>query len=176
MSVRPLSRIVLPRRRACGWLAAGMAAHWIGACSHMAPAEKTTALEFSIDADDEINTNEKNEPSPVIVRIYELKALTAFKQASFFELLDNDTGRLGTELVAKREFEIKPGEKQAFTRDSPEATKHLGVIAGFRQIASSEWRASADLAAEGDNAFLIKINATTVTLQLKRTPRKLGIF
>lgn len=176
MRVRRLLRLVPSRRRIGAWFAAGLLETFVSACIHMPPAEKTAEIEFTIDADEEINTNEKNEPSPVLVRIYELKATTAFRQASFFELLDNDTAKLGTDLVAKREFEITPGEKQTFKRDSPEATRNIGVIVGFRQIASAEWRAVADLATDSDNAFLIKINATTVTLSLRRPPRNFGIF
>lgn len=176
MTHPPSSRLVLPRRRVCGWLAAGLAVPWASACGHMGPAEKTTALSFTLVADEQINTNERDEPSPVLLRLYELKAPSAFRQASFFELLDNDTARLGTDLVAKREFELTPGETQTFTRATPEATKHIGVIAGFRQIGSARWRALADLPAQDESAFLIKIDAATVTLTLQRPPRKLGIF
>ncbi len=176
MTPRPPTRFVLPRRRVCGWLASGLAAHWASACGHMGPAERTTSLAVTIEADERINTNERDEPSPVLVRLYELKAPSAFRQASFFELLDNDTARLGTDLVAKREFELTPGETRTFTRATPEATKHIGVIAGFRQIGSAQWRALADLPAQDESTFLVKIDATTVTLTLQRPPRKLGLF
>ncbi len=90
-------------------------------------------------------------------------------------LLDNDTAKLGPDLVAKREFELKPGEKKS-SRGKTVRTRHIGVIAGFRQISAAEWRATADLAEGRDNAFLIKINATTVTLTLQGTSRKYGLF
>lgn len=176
MTAQSPNRLVLPRRRVCGWLASGLAAHWASACGHRGPAERTTSLAVTIEADERINTNERDEPSPILLRLYELTAPSAFRQASFFDLLDNDTARLGTDLVAKREFELTPGETQTFARATPEATKHIGVMAGFREIGSARWRALADLPAQDESAFLIKIDATTVTLTLQRPPRTLGIF
>lgn len=159
------------RRHLCGWLAASVGASWIGGCALPKP-EVTTPLTVTIDADAEINTNEKGNPSPVVLRLYELTATETFERASFFELLDGDTAKLGTELVAKREFEIKPGETKVLTRDSPAATRHLGVIAGFREITAAEWRAIVDVKPDQDNAFLLSITATTVTL--RRAPRSSG--
>lgn len=176
MTAKCLQPPVPLRRDLCGWLVAGITAPWISACTVTPASEKTTSLAFTLDADDEINTNESDVPSPVVVRIYELKATSAFEQASFFELLDNDTAKLGPDLVAKREFELKPGEKKIFTRETPSATRHIGVIAGFRQISAAEWRATADLAEGRDNAFLVKINATTVALTLQHTSAKYGLF
>ena len=51
---------------------------------------------------------------------------------------------LGGDLVAKRELEIKPGEKQSFDRSSPYDTKFIAAIAGFRSIDKATWRASVE--------------------------------
>ncbi len=176
MAPPPLLRSVPTRRRLGGWLAAGLGAPWLAGCAFSPPAEKTVSLQITLDADEGINPNERNEPAPVVVRLYELRATSAFEQASFFDLLDNDTAKLGAELVAKREYELKPGEKKVITRDAPSAAQHLGVIAGFRQITASEWRATADIVPDRDNGFLIKIDATTVTLTRQRASYKFGIF
>ncbi|MDQ0446953.1 type VI secretion system lipoprotein TssJ [Methylobacterium aerolatum] len=171
-----LLRREVRRRQLCGWLAAGLGAPLVSACALGPPAEKTNSLEITLDADEGINPNERNEPAPVVVRLYELRATSTFEQASFFDLLDNDTAKLGADLVAKREYELKPGEKKVITRDAPSAARYLGVIAGFRQITAAEWRASADIVPDRDNGFLIKIDATTVTLTRQRASFKFGIF
>jgi len=169
--------LLLPSRRLLlGGLVACTGAALAGGCSSGPPAAKTTSLEFAIEADQEINVNENGDPSPIVIRVYELKTKNAFEQASFFELLDNDTAKLGGDLVAKREFEVKPGEKSSFTRESPAEAKHVGVIAGFRQIEAAQWRSIVDIVPDRDNAFLITIRALTMKIELQRASRRLGLF
>lgn len=161
------------RRAALVWL---VAAPGVGGCAGGAPSVKTTALEFGIEADQEININTNGEPSPVVLRVYELKTKSAFEQASFFELLDGDSAKLGADLVAKREFEVKPGEKSSFKRDSPTDAKHIGVIAGFREIETAQWRAAIDIVPDRDNAFVIQVTALAVKITLTRASRSFGMF
>ena len=164
------------RRRALGCLLATPGLVAIGGCAGGTPTVKTTSLEFGIEADQEININTNGEPSPVVLRVYELKTRSAFEQASFFELLDGDTAKLGTDLVAKREFEVKPGEKASFKRDSPADAKHVGVIAGFREIETAQWRSVVDIVPDRENAFVIQVTALAVKITLARASRNFGMF
>jgi type VI secretion system protein VasD len=166
----------LDRRCLIGGLACASGVVLLGGCSSGSPAPKTTSLEFGIAADQEINLNSNNDPSPIVLRVYELKTKTAFEQASFFELLDSDTTKLGQDLVAKREFEVKPGEKSSFTRDAPADAKHVGVIAGFRQIEVAQWRSIVDIVPDRNNAFLITVNALAVKIVLERASRNFGLI
>lgn len=140
------------------------------------PSVKTNSLEFAIEADQEININTNGEAAPVVLRLYELKSKSIFEQASFFELLDGDTAKLGADLVAKREFEVKPGEKSTFTRDSPSDAKHVGVIAGFREIETAQWRSLIDIVPDLTNSFLVQVTALAVKITLARASRNFGIF
>ena len=135
----------------------------------------TTGLRFMVDADELINPNSESQPSPVVVRVYELKSLTAFQPATFFQLLDNDTAVLGADMVAKREIEIKPGERQAFDRATPAETKYIGVIAGFRDIDKATWRANLELAPQQAGLVVVKLTAQAVSISLTRD-KTLGLF
>ncbi|MFC6746752.1 type VI secretion system lipoprotein TssJ [Methylobacterium persicinum] len=147
----------------------------LAGCSS-APDMPTTPLNVTINADEQINPNESGIPSPIVLRIYELKSPTAFEQASFFDLLDHDTTKLGTDLVAKREFEMKPGEKGAYTRDAPAEVRHVGIIAGFRQIDVAQWRAVVAIKPESDNALLISVTALAAKIERQRDRRTFGLF
>jgi type VI secretion system protein VasD len=136
---------------------------------------KTTALRFKVDADDQINPNSANAPSPTVLRIYELKQLNAFSGATLFELLDNDTTVLGQDLVAKREIEIKPGERLSYDRATPIETHMIGVIAGFRTLESATWRASVEIRPEHSGLVTIKLTAQTVMITLLED-KFLGFF
>ncbi len=148
---------------------------FISGCAGGDKGPKTTGLRFIVDADELINPNTESQPSPVVLRIYELKSLTAFQQATFFELLDNDTALLGQDMVAKREIEIKPGERQAFDRATPVETHFIGVIAGFRENDKATWRTSLELVPEQAGAVVVKLTAQAVSISLTRD-RSFGLF
>jgi type VI secretion system protein VasD len=147
----------------------------LSACGGGDKGPPTTTLRFIIDGDEFINPNSESEPSPVVVRVYELKVLTAFEQADFYQLLDNDTAALGADLVAKREFEIKPGERQGFDRNSPDDTRYIGVIAGYRDIQNATWRASLESKPGQSGLFVIKLTALSVSISFVRD-KTLGLF
>lgn len=126
---------------------------------------KTTDLRFLVEADDLINPNTDNVASPLVLRIYELRQLSAFMGSSLFELLDSDTTVLGQDLVAKREIEIRPGEKLNFDRSTPIETRYVGVIAGFRTLDAATWRTSTEIKPERSGLIVVKLTAQTVTIQ-----------
>lgn len=143
----------------------------LSACSST-PAAKKSGLKVVIEADDTINLNEQRDPSPIVLRFYELKSPTIFNQATFFELFDKDSEKLGADLVSKREFEVKPQDKLDFTRETPVETKHLGVIAGFREINSAKWRDIVDIVPERDNQIVVKVTSLAVELEFVRAVRQ----
>lgn len=134
------------------------------ACSSDKSA-KTTPVKFVIQADQLVNPNARGEPSPVVVRIYELKSTTNFNQAQFFELFDNDAKRLGPDLVAKREIELKPGDKVDFERNTPAETRNIGVTAGFRLGDDAQWRTTAEVKPDRDNTIVVKVTAQAISIE-----------
>jgi type VI secretion system protein VasD len=140
-----------------------------------AAAPKTTGLRFIVAADELINPNTESQPAPVVVRIYELKSLNAFLQATFFQLLDNDTALLGPDMLGKREIEIKPGEKQAFDRATPVETRYIGVIAGFRESDKATWRTNMDIVPQQGGTVVVKLSAQAVSISLTKD-KTLGLF
>lgn len=168
-------RWMFPTRRAVvlGGLATGSVS--LAGCGQVDLTPKTLQLRFLVDADLQINPNEQQEPSPILLRVYELKSVTQFLQAQFFELLDNDSQKLGPDLVAKREFEMKPGDKQEFTRQTPLETRHIGVIAGFRAIDAARWRASTELDPDRGTNVVISVTAQAVDITTSSI-RRFGLF
>ncbi|WP_051311317.1 type VI secretion system lipoprotein TssJ [Bradyrhizobium sp. Cp5.3] len=126
---------------------------------------KTTPIKFVIEADELVNPNAHGKPSPVVVRIYELKSTASFTQAQFFELFDDDSRRLGPDLVAKREVELTPGDKVDFERNTPIETRNVGVIAGFRSGSAAQWRSTVEIRPDRDNRVSVKVTAQAVTVE-----------
>ncbi|UGY11726.1 type VI secretion system lipoprotein TssJ (plasmid) [Bradyrhizobium barranii subsp. apii] len=139
-------------------------------------SSKTTPIKFVIEADELVNPNARGKPSPVVVRIYELKSTANFTQAQFFELFDDDAKRLGPDLVAKREVELTPGDKVDFERNTPIETQNVGVIAGFRSGNDAQWRSAAEIKPDRDNRIWVKLTAQAVSIEKEESRNWWKIF
>ncbi|MDF0604561.1 type VI secretion system lipoprotein TssJ [Neisseriaceae bacterium TC5R-5] len=102
--------------------------------------KEQTLLNLSIEASDGVNPNEKGLPSPIVVRIYELKSSTIFDNADFFSLQNDAPKVLGEDILATDEFILRPGDIQEIHRKSNPATTVIGILAGYRELGKSVWR------------------------------------
>ena len=75
------------------------------------PPEPTiVAVEFIAEGD--INPDSQGRPSPLVIRIYQLKYYEAFKNVDYDALYDDDAAVLGNELIAKKEIILQPGQQK----------------------------------------------------------------
>ena len=106
------------------------------------PPPKPTVLQISLAVDLNTNPDARGRASPVVARLLELKSLAAFQSTDFFSLFDHERDALGNDLVAKEELLLKPGDSQQFTRELQPDTRFVAVLAAYRDIERSRWRAS----------------------------------
>jgi type VI secretion system protein VasD len=161
---------VRPTRRAV-WRGIA-AASLLSACAR---GPQPTPIEVTLNADAGINPNEDGKPSPIVVRVYELKGLKAFNNATYFDIMDDEAKTLGAELIASTEYELTPGKQQKYDRQVSAEATHLGVVAGFRNIQQATWRDSIELEQEEQNDFVIFVASQSVKIQ-KLRGRILGVF
>ena len=109
-----------------------------------APPEARAKASLTLTVGPDVNPNAEGRPSPVVVRVYQLKKQDAFLGAQFEPLYDDDKKALGEELVTTDQFRLAPGDaprtiEVAFATD----TQFLGVLAAFRAIGdpATTWRA-----------------------------------
>lgn len=86
------------------------------------------------------NPDVNGRASPVVVRVYELKAPANFQGADFFSLYERDRQTLGDEMIAVQEMVLVPGEARRFDQKINPDTRYLGVVAAFRAIEQAQWR------------------------------------
>ncbi len=82
------------------------------------------------------------EARPVVIRFYELTSLAAFSSADFFSVFNDYKTTLGNELITSEEFRLVPGHKQKFNRALNIDTHYVGVVAAYKDLEQSQWRAS----------------------------------
>jgi len=111
----------------------------LAACGSSPPKPQAVKMKITVSAD--VNPDGASRPSPVVVRVYQLKDDAAFKEADFFALYDKEQATLAAALVSREEFELTPNEHRAVDyKLSPDA-HFVGVAAAYRDIRNAQWRA-----------------------------------
>ena len=128
-------------------------------------------LNASVVATAQVNPDARKRPSPVVVRVFELKSATLFEQADFVSLFDKEQAVLGAELVSREEFVLRPGETKPITKPLSPDTKFIGVMVAFRELERARWRAVLPVAAGKKN--VVSISLDDITVQAQRTSPKL---
>lgn len=109
------------------------------------PTEPIT-LAVTLVAREDVNPDVRGRPSPIAVRVLELRTTSGFEVADFFSLYERDQATLSTELMAKEQFVLQPGATQGYTRKATAETRFLGVLAAYRDLERSVWRVTAPIA------------------------------
>lgn len=95
----------------------------------------------SITADTHINPDMEGRPTPVQVRLLELKRSHKFESLDFYTLYDKDEATLGAELLSKDQLTLQPGQKIKIIRKANVDARMLGVFVAFKDVTKGSWRA-----------------------------------
>jgi len=150
-------------------LLAAIAALLLVSCAKNAaspePADKaahSTAVALRFNAARELNPGATGESAPVRVRIYELKNAAGFLRTDYFALADRAQAALGPDLVDQDEVLVYPGQQINIERALDPATRHVGLVVGYREIDQARWRAVLTVSARQAAEFQINLQARAV--------------
>jgi type VI secretion system protein VasD len=99
-----------------------------------------TEVTGTVQASANVNPSTSKRPSPLLVRIYELKSTTAFNNADFISLYQRDQAELGAEMVGREEFILNPGDARQISKLGAPETRFIGVFAAYRDLDHAKWR------------------------------------
>lgn len=142
-----------------------------GSLSLFSKPPQPTAIDAKLEAAAQINPDSRKRPSPVVVRVYELKARTQFDAADFISLYERDKDVLGSELLVRDEFVLRPGETKDLARQPQADSKFLAVLVGFRDMEKSRPRAVVAIEPNKVNRWTIKVEALTVGITPVEPPK-----
>lgn len=108
-------------------------------------------------ADPALNPDVGGRPSPVAVKVFQLKEAGSFEAADFFSLWRNSAATLGADLVSTTDLAVAPGEKRRFAEEIQPSTRFVGVVAAFREIERSGWRAVVVVPDEGLEGYALDV-------------------
>ncbi|MBC9248653.1 type VI secretion system-associated lipoprotein [Pseudomonas alcaligenes] len=112
----------------------------LGGCSSLSPYSDTTKLDLSLVASDDLNPDLHGRPSPIVVRLLELKNPSSFNNADFFSLYQRPKASLRPDLVSFEELEVRPGETRELKLSVQPGSRYVGVVAAYRDLPEASWR------------------------------------
>jgi type VI secretion system VasD/TssJ family lipoprotein len=122
-------------------------------------------LQLLVHAQRQLNTDARNASASLALRIYVLRDASAFEQASFDSLYDDDAATLGSNVLVRESLHLRPGEARELGLELSGDARALGVFGAYRELDHSQWRAVLPLPA-GSIATRARIDAQARQLQL----------
>lgn len=111
----------------------------LGACTSPR-APDPTRLDLTLKGGEDLNPNLNGRPSPLVVRLIELKNPVGFENAEFFSLYENAKQTLAPDWVAEEEVELRPGESRELKLRVQDASRYVGIYGAYRNLGGSQWR------------------------------------
>jgi type VI secretion system protein VasD len=124
----------------------GVAVAVIAACSSLNTKvggvfKLDTDLKLAFKAEADINPDDKKRPSPLFLRMYELKSTKQFEKANFIDLFERDKEVLGADLVAKQTLKrLRPGDERTDRFVLKPDTRYVGLFAEFLQYKDAKFK------------------------------------
>jgi len=100
-----------------------------------------TDLTISFKVESDINPDENKTPSPLFVRMYELKSPKLFKKANFIDIYEQDKKILGADFIGVQKLKrLKPGEDRENSFVLNEKTRFVGLYAEFLDYKRAKYK------------------------------------
>jgi len=114
----------------------------ISACTSVGEVlDLDTDLRLNFDVSANVNPDDLQKPSPVIVRMYELKSADVFQGANFIDLYEDDKNVLAQDLVAVQRLKyLKPSEQRVENFVLSKDTKFIGLFVEFLKYQDAKYK------------------------------------
>lgn len=146
----------MPRFLPLALLAALLA---LAGCSALSPYSQMTKLDLSLSGSEQLNPDLNGRPSPIVLRLIELRHPVAFQSADFFSLYQRPKEALAPDLVTLEELELRPGEQRELKLSVQDGSRYVGVLAAYRDLPETSWRYVIPLQAQARNEVALQLDA-----------------
>ena len=136
------------------------------------PARKAlnlaTKVEIEFVAEENINPDYDERPSPVVVRAFELLDDRQFGREDFLNLYENADDRLGRDLLDTTILkELAPEETRTEVLELTTEVKYIGLLAEFIQYQDAEAILLLPITEHKKNKFVVSIDSTSIEIKTK---------
>lgn len=129
----------MPLRKSAMPAIALVATVFVGASCASKPPEDVV-VRGSVSAAEDLNPDTEGRASPLVVKIYQLKARDKFEAADLFPLLDNAETELAGDLLSMEDMMLTPGEVRAYEGEFDPQTRYIGVVGAYRDANQAQWK------------------------------------
>lgn len=116
-----------------------------GSANHKDRKPVDGEIKINLNADSDINPNEKGQPAPLNIFIYSVRDVDVFTSADFFEIMDGSSKRTQAASVKVYEAILKPGGKETIFLKHEKDIQTLGVVGAYRNLNDAIWLITWDL-------------------------------
>ena len=143
-----------------------IAAALAGCASAPKPTQVTGG---SIEGTAQLNPSINKRPSPLVLRVYELKNATAFNSADFVALYERDKAELAADIVSREEIILQPGETRPVAAKTlaPEV-KFIAVMGAFRELERAQWRSVASVIPGQKQRIVIHADSLAISVTVSK--------
>lgn len=142
----------------------------LAGCAHTPPPPpQPLDVQVRVVAASDVNPNRNGRPSPVFLRVFELRDSSKFMNAQFDDVtLHADTTLAGT-LIGREERIVAPGSTVMLALKIDPQTRLLGIVAEYSDLANSRWRATSPAPVGGlltlfkDQSLVISLDRQAVS-------------
>jgi type VI secretion system protein VasD len=131
------------------------------------PKAPPITVQLHMVVSEQANPDVNERPSPIVIRIYELKSLGKFEEGDFDKLFENYESHLGPELIVSEQYHLKPGDVNIIKRTLADETKYIAVSAAFRDINQAIWKDKIQLTDEKITDLLVFIEKLNISVWKK---------
>ncbi len=142
----------------------------LGGCASGPPKPPLpTVVNGTIKVSATVNPSASQRPSPLLLRVYELKSDASFNSADFMALYQRDQAELAADLSSREEYMLEPGETKKFSKKLAPETRFIGVLGAYRDLEHAVWRKIVPVPpSEKPQALLIQANELSIDVALTR--------
>lgn len=129
-----------------------------------------TDLKLTLQVGSDINPDDNNRPSPVFVRLYQLKSTTAFDKADFIDIYERDKEIFGGDIINTQTLKpLVPGETRTERLVLEPGARAIAIYAEFSQYPGSTYKVTFPVTENNviRNAETIRISGRTLALVKK---------
>jgi type VI secretion system protein VasD len=145
----------------------------LGGCAHAPPPPppppQPLDVEIRVIVAPDVNPNRSGRASPVFLRVFALRDPSKFLNAEFDDVTLRADATLAGTLIGREERMVEPGSNVLLALKIDPATRLLGVVAEYSDLANSRWRATSPAPAGGlltlfkDQSLVINLDRQAVS-------------
>lgn len=129
------------------------------------PEPPPTLIQAKIIVSNQVNPDVNGRPSPIVMRIYELKNIGKFEEADFYNLLEGYETFLGADLLASEQFHLQPGDTKIVKHAVAPETKYIAVTAAYRDLNEAVWRCSIRIKTAKTSRFDVILDKLRISIK-----------